>query len=176
LLLPTPAFKAAEETWKTPQGVQWTQLLLDSFEKTTGSFLLSNRDTLNAAEQARALFFSSRVIVSHQTQQDPVLCYGNEKALALWEMDLETLTSSPSRYTAEPVAREERQRLLDEVRSKGYIDDYRGVRISSTGSRFEIVKAIVWEVYDTLGVRRGQAATFSEWRTLSGQASENAFK
>lgn len=34
-------------------------------------------------------------------------------ALALWEMDLSTLTSTPSRLTAEPMERAERQRLLD---------------------------------------------------------------
>ena len=95
-----------------------------------------------------------------------MLCYGNAKALALWEMSLATLTSSPSRLTAEPVAREERQRLLDTVKAKGFIDDYRGVRISSTGKRLEILQAVVWEVYDAQGVRRGQAATFSEWKDL----------
>lgn len=63
--------------------------------------------------QAQALFDAPRVVVSHQTQADPVLCYGNRKALALWEMDLATLTSTPSRLTAEPVERAERQRLLD---------------------------------------------------------------
>jgi hypothetical protein len=165
-LLPTPAFFAAEDTWNTPQGLAWTQLLLDSFEKCTGSTLLQDRDGLDLMEQARALFHSSRVVVSHQTQEDPVLCYGNAKALALWEMDLLKLTSSPSRLTAEPVAREERQRLLDTVKAKGFIDDYRGVRISSTGKRFEILQAVVWEIYDLDGVRRGQAATFSDWKDL----------
>lgn len=53
------------------------------------------------------------MVVSHQTQADPVLCYGNRRALSLWEMDLPTLTSTPSRLTAEPLERAERQRLLD---------------------------------------------------------------
>lgn len=64
-------------------------------------------------QQAQALFDAPSVVVSHQTQADPVLCYGNKRALALWEMDLPTLTSTPSRLTAEPVERAERQRLLD---------------------------------------------------------------
>ena len=95
-----------------------------------------------------------------------MLCYGNAKSLALWEMDLATLTASPSRLTAEPVAREERQRLLDTVKAKGFTDNYRGVRIFSTGKRFEITQAVVWEIYDAQGVRRGQAATFAEWKDL----------
>ena len=165
-LLPVPAFASADETWNTPQGLAWTQLMLDSFERCTGSPLIPGRDDLDPAEQARALFYSSRVVVSHQTQEDPVLCYGNAKALSLWEMDLATLTSSPSRLTAEPVVREERQRLLDMVKAKGFIDDYRGVRISATGKRFEIMQAIVWEVFDAHGVRRGQAATFAQWEDL----------
>ena len=165
-MLPVPAFTAAEEIWSTPQGLAWTQLLLDSYEKCTSSSLLPSRDDLDPMEQARALFHSSRVVVSHQTQEDPVLCYGNAKALALWEMDLATLTASPSRLTAEPVAREERQRLLDTVKAKGFTDNYRGVRISSTGKRFEITQAVVWEIYDAQGVRRGQAATFAEWKDL----------
>lgn len=63
--------------------------------------------------QAQALFEAPRVVVSHQTQADPVLCYGNRRALVLWEMDAPTLTSTPSRLTAEPLERAERQRLLD---------------------------------------------------------------
>ncbi len=106
------------------------------------------------------------MIVSHQTQSDPVLCYGNRQALALWEMDLATLTSTPSRLTAEPVERVERQRLLDTVAAQGFIDDYQGVRVSSTGRRFMIKRCIVWEVLDVQGVRRGQAATFDDVEPL----------
>lgn len=70
--------------------------------------------------QAQALFAAPRVVVSHQTQSDPVLCYGNRMALALWEMDLQTLTATPSRLTAEPMERAERQRLLDAGEHAGW--------------------------------------------------------
>ena len=40
-------------------------------------------------------------------------------------------TSMPSRLSAEPLAQEERDRLLARVGSHGYIDDYSGIRISS---------------------------------------------
>ena len=52
------------------------------------------------------------------------------------------------------------------VAQNGYIDDYQGVRISSTGKRFMIRQCIVWEVFDAGGVRRGQAATFDDIEPL----------
>ena len=84
-------------------------------------------------------------------------------ALALWEMDLATLTRTPSRLTAEPVHRDERARLLARTARDGFVDDYSGIRISSTGRRFRIEQAIVWNLVDAAGIRRGQAATFDRW-------------
>lgn len=54
---------------------------------------------------AEELFAAPFVIVSHDTQADPVLNYGNRAALTLWEMSWEELTRTPSRLTVEPVAR-----------------------------------------------------------------------
>jgi hypothetical protein len=88
-------------------------------------------------------------------------------ALGLWEMPIETLLKTPSRLTAEPVHRDERARLLERTSRDGYVDDYRGIRISSTGRRFEIDRATVWNLVDATGQRVGQAATFSDWRFLS---------
>ena len=88
-------------------------------------------------------------------------------------MSFDQLTRLPSRKSAQPIAREQRQKLLDTVREQGYIDNYEGVRISSTGHRFLIQNAIVWEVYDDEGIRRGQAATFDQWKDVEedrGQA------
>jgi hypothetical protein len=56
--------------------------------------------------------------------------------------------------------------LLDTVTRQGYIDDYRGVRISRTGRRFLIDTATVWTVLDERGAPYGQAATFSAWKYL----------
>jgi hypothetical protein len=54
-----------------------------------------------------------------------------------------------------------------QVREKGFMSGYSGVRISSTGRRFRIVDATVWDVFDGKGVRRGQAATFEKWEYLA---------
>ncbi|HTU26422.1 MAG TPA: MEKHLA domain-containing protein, partial [Pirellulales bacterium] len=50
--------------------------------------------------------------------------------------------------------------------SQGFVDDYQGIRISSTGRRFRIEQAVVWNVLDVTGAKVGQAATFSRWRDL----------
>jgi hypothetical protein len=66
------------------------------------------------------------------------------------------------------VHRDERARLLERTTRDGFVDDYQGIRISSTGRRFQIDQAIVWNLVDARGERVGQAATFSEWRFLNG--------
>ena len=123
--------------------------------------------TGSAEAQARALFAAPFVLVSHGTEEDPVLNYGNRMALQLWEMTWEQLTRTPSRVTAESVNQAERERMLARVAARGFIDDYRGVRISNTGRRFLVEDAIVWNVVDAKNKKRGQAATFSRWSFLT---------
>ena len=148
------------------------QVLLDSFARLLGRELISRQGS--AAEQAERLFQAPSVVVSHGTEADPVLNYGNAAALALWEMDLATLTRTPSRLTAEPVHRDERARLLERTLRDGYVDDYAGIRISSTGRRFRIEQAIVWNLVDAAGQHRGQAATFDRWTPLPVAAAGRA--
>ncbi len=72
----------------------------------------------------------------------------------------------PSRYSAEPLAREERARLLAQVARQGYTDDYAGVRVSASGRRFLVRRATVWNLIAPDGALCGQAATFAEWQML----------
>jgi hypothetical protein len=140
------------------------QVLLDSFARLLGRELMPRVGSVE--EQAERLFHAPFVVVSHGTEADPVLNYGNAAALALWEMDFATLTRTPSRLTAEPVHRDERARLLERTLRDGYVDDYAGIRISSSGKRFRIEQAIVWNLVDAAGARYGQAATFDRWTPL----------
>jgi hypothetical protein len=144
--------------------VAHVQLLLDSFARLLGRELMSRDGSLE--EQAERLFHAPFVVVSHGTEADPILNYGNAAALALWQMDFATLTRTPSRLTAEPVHRDERARLLERTLRDGYVDDYAGIRISSTGKRFRIEQAVVWNLVDAAGIRHGQAATFDRWTPL----------
>lgn len=141
-----------------------TQILLESFARRVGRELIERSG--DAESQAERLFTAPFVVVSHGTEADPVLNYGNRTALELWETDFTTLTTMPSRLTAEPVHRDERARLLERTARDGYVDDYRGIRISATGRRFLIEQAIVWNLDDGAGNRLGQAATFDRWEFL----------
>lgn len=155
-----------DQIWAHVSIITWSQRLLDSFHRWTGKELLARDGSVSA--QARRLFFAPSVVVSHGLETDPILNYGNQAALDLWEMTWEQLTRTPSRQTAEPVNQEERARMLRVVEEQGYFDRYRGVRISATGRRFLVEEAIVWNVMDEQGERIGQAATFSRWTRLSG--------
>ncbi|BAS54583.1 MULTISPECIES: MEKHLA domain-containing protein [Leptolyngbya] len=137
--------------------IQQAQRLITSFQHWTGKPLI---------ETPEALFEAPFVVVSHGTESDPIFNYANRQALDLWEMDWDTFTQLPSRYSAEPISQEERSRLLAQAKAQGYISDYRGVRISSTGKRFWIENVILWTVLDELDQPCGQAATFSSWKFI----------
>lgn len=147
--------------WNESRTVEWSQRLLDSYRHWTGHELIER--TGDAKQQACALFDSSVVVVSHGVEPDPILNYGNQTALDLWELSWEQFITTPSRLTAEPDDRAERSRMLDQARVNGYFDGYRGVRISSTGRRFLVERALIWNVIDPAGSSLGQAATFSQW-------------
>jgi hypothetical protein len=152
--------------WTDPAIIRWNQLLLDSFCRWLGRELIERKGT--AEDQAKALYQAPFVVVSHGMEADPILNYGNKVALALWELDWERFTKTPSRLTAEPVNQAERARMLAQAQEHGCIDDYKGVRISGTGRRFLVEQAIVWNVVDGTGTQQGQAATFSRWSFLEG--------
>lgn len=115
---------------------------------------------------AQALFEAPFAVVSHGTEDDPVFNYANLKALELFGVNWREFTHMPSRFSAEPVNREERQRLLQQVSEHGYIDDYQGVRISKQGKRFLISNAVVWNLLDDSNIYQGQAACFSDYEFL----------
>jgi hypothetical protein len=150
--------------WNEPRILEWSQLLLDSYRHWIGNDLIER--TADAKQRARTLFEASVVVVSHGVEPDPILNYGNQTALDLWELSWEQFIKTPSRLTAEPDDRAERERMLTQARAKGYYDGYRGVRISSTGKRFLVERALIWTVIDPAGRPIGQAATFSQWSYL----------
>jgi hypothetical protein len=150
--------------WQRSSMIRHSQRLLSSFQHWTGQPLLAVEGTPEAI--AQALFEAPFVVVSHGTEPDPILNYGNQTALQLWQMDWEQLTNTPSRHTAEPIEQAERAQLLAQAQSKGYISNYQGIRITSTGRRFYIKDVIIWDVLDETQTRCGQAATFSDWQFL----------
>lgn len=135
-------------------------LMMTSFERLLGRPL---------AATAQALYRAEAVMLSHDGTADPVLTYGNLAGQNLWEMGWDQLTTLPSRLTAEPAHQAQRDAMFAEMRRKGFIENYHGVRISASGRRFEIRNAVIWPLLDAAGVKRGEAATFTEWQYLPDQ-------
>lgn len=140
------------------------QLLRDSLR------VLSGRDLVGPGvgplEAARLIFYAPFVVLSHNTDPDPILTYANQACMKLFEIDWEHVVVTPSRYTAEAPLRDERERLLARVAAAGFIEDYAGVRVSSSGRRFMITNATVWNLVDKQRTLRGQAAMFESWTCL----------
>ena len=153
-----------EDIWNKPAVIAHTEIMARSFFKWTGRDLLSG--LFNPLGLSKNVFVAPFVLVSHGTEADPVLNYGNAAALKLWEMSWAELTRTPSRLTAEAPNREERARLLAAVTANGFIDNYSGIRISKTGRRFRIAQATVWNLIDERGIYCGQAARFEHWEFL----------
>lgn len=107
-----------------------------------------------------ALWHADAPIVAHGTQADPLFFFANRAALDAFEMSLDQFVGMPSRFSAEAPRREERQGLLDRVSRFGFIDNYRGIRITGRGRRLAITGGIVWNLVDPDGSIHGQAATF----------------
>ena len=123
---------------------------------------LLGRDLVpEGGDPVATLWAAPLAILAHGLGADPVFFFANRAALAAFETTVPAITTMPSRLSAEPLAREERQALLDRVSAQGFIDNYAGVRISAKGRRFTIAQAVVWNLIDAAGERHGQAACFA---------------
>ena len=115
---------------------------------------------------ARALYEAPFVLVSHGLETDPVFNYANLTAQSLFELRWHDFVRLESRHSAEAVEQAARESFMQQVRTNGFVDNYTGVRISSSGKRFTIDRAVVWNVIDDAGNLRGQAATFAHWTPI----------
>lgn len=148
----------------SPWLVRHVRRLRTSYQRLTGSPLID--PALGDEAAVAALEAAPFALLSHGCEADPLFNYGNRCARALFELSWEELTRMPSHLSAEPLLREERERLLARVAQHGYIADYSGVRISSSGKRFRISNATVWNVEGEDGTPCGQAALLPEWQPL----------
>ena len=137
------------------------ELLANSFYTLVGHKLVSDKVNLG-----KELYEAKFALLSHTNATEPVFNYANLVALELFEFAWEEIIKIPSRLSAEPTNQSERAKLLQQVTTKGFIDNYQGIRISKTGKRFRIDNAIVWNLIDDNGIYQGQAACFSDWEYL----------
>lgn len=133
-------------------------MMLENLKKWTGCDLITeygfSLDTLG--EQ---VFNADFYILSHDRSTDPILTYGNNRVLELWEVDWEELIKMYSKDTSKPVDRQDRLVLLERVKVANYLDGYSGIRVSKTGTEFKILDGIIWNLF-TNGSFCGQAAWF----------------
>ena len=135
------------------------QLIVESYRRLTGKALIENAPTDIIALRI-AIWNAPRAIVAHNTEADPIFFYGNHMALQLFDMSFDDFTRMPSRLSAEPLAQETREKLLEKVTRQGYVEGYSGVRIARNTRRFKISDTTVWNLVDVNGLHKGQAATF----------------
>jgi hypothetical protein len=152
---------APPKTFLTASAGTRLSLIPESFARLTGRPLIAP-----AGDLAEALWSAPFVLLAHGTEADPVFFYGNRMALERFEITAEQLVITPSRLSAEFTERAERERLLEAVARRGFIDDYAGVRVSGAGRRFRIEQATVWNLIDAAGEKHGQAAAFARWTDL----------
>lgn len=146
--------------FQQPSVIRYSQYMADSLKHWTGLELIS-------PYSPEALYYAPFVLVSHGIQADPVFRYANRPAQKLWNISWDDFVRMPSRLSAEPDAREAREQLLQRAAKHGFVDDYKGVRITSDGRRFEIRDCILWNVINETHDKIGQAARFSSWSFIS---------
>ncbi len=138
------------------------------FDLITGSFArLVGKSLVSEGEGPQWLYHDAPfAVLAHNTDPDPRFVYANHTAQTCFGYPWREFIGMPSRLSAEAPERAERQKLLDAVARDGFISDYKGVRISKSGRRFRIERAIVWQLMDREGRLHGQAAAFTEWKDV----------
>lgn len=140
-----------------PTDLDFFTLLSESYARLFNSALTP--EGIRSTEGARWLYEDAPFgILAHDTQPDPVFVYGNLTAQRLFGYTWSELTALPSRLSAQAPERSERQAFLEQVTRDGYVDGYRGIRVTKSGERFWIERATVWQLFDRDGVHCGQAA------------------
>jgi PAS domain-containing protein len=141
------------------------RLILTNYRRHFGRDLVAVDEPAHAAQ---ALFDAPRAVLSALGPfgSDHLFNYANRTALELFEYSWDELIGQPSSASAEPVHRDERRSLLDEVGRKGFIENYSGIRIGKNGRRFRIKKATVFNLLDEASAYLGQAATFADYEYL----------
>jgi hypothetical protein len=148
--------------------LQWhIRCLLASYAYYLGQPLLpltASQDPVSAVMQC------SYPIASHQHSTEPCFNFANQAALALFKMTPQQMLGLPSKYSAEPLLQEDRERLLAEVNQHGFIQNYAGIRIAADGTRFEIRRATVWNVFDPDALPAQQSSKQTLAPKVIGQA------
>lgn len=137
-------------------------LLLDNHHKIVGTRL--EPQGLSAEDTARWPYADAPFgVLAHDATEDPVFFYANKAAQQAFGYEWAEFTTLPSRLSAGPQDRAERQALLEGVARDGFVTGYRGLRVAKSGRQFWIEDVTVWNLLDDTGNYVGQAATYGRF-------------
>jgi hypothetical protein len=137
--------------------------LIESYRSLLGTSLLPA--AVSRDEAPRWLYEEAPMcVLGHSGGADPIFNYANRAAQACFEYSWTEFVSLPSRLSAAPVDRDERQRLFDIVARDRFATGYRGLRVARSGRKFWIEDVVIWQVSDADGIVQGEAAAFPHWR------------
>jgi hypothetical protein len=134
-------------------------IMLENLKRWTGYDLIKEYG-FSLDKLGQQVFEADFYILSQDNTADPVLTYGNQRVLDLWEVSWAELTSMHSRNTAKPVDRQARLAMMERVKIHNYLDKYNGIRVSKTGTEFKIIDATIWNMFTDSIDFYGQAAWF----------------
>jgi PAS domain-containing protein len=149
-----------------PYDLDQVALILRSHEALLGEPLAPGGDL---AAQARWLYDEAPFcLLAHDAGPDPRFFYVNRATQRCFEYGWSELVGMPSRLSAGPAERDEREHFLREVGARGYMRGYRGLRIAKSGRRFWIEDVTVWNLRDAHGTYLGQAASYQRISEAEG--------
>ena len=148
------------EPWLSGDAVALARTILAAHRRHTGRDLLPPMADDRAL--AEALYAAPMVVLAHDGGSDPRFIYANRVAQTLWGYAREEFIGMPSRLSAPPEGRAERDTLLASGRGAGVVVAHDLLRVTRDGRRFVIAEVVLWNL-DQDGVR-GQAATYDRWR------------
>lgn len=163
--------------WLSPAALATAGLILQSHLKAFGkdhpaALIAPLAADASAHQLAQALFAAPTVVLAHDGApldqgEGPRLIYANRAALVLWKRAWSEMVGMPSRLTAEPSERHSRQMALVAARQQAATTGYSGIRIDSSGRRFQISAARLWSLSKNgEAAPYGQVAAFSNWHWL----------
>jgi hypothetical protein len=158
-----------EPPWLQEPVLEVVGWIVGSHQAAFGSPLLAGVEPWRSPRLVgQEVFAADQVVLAHDGGADPRLIYANAAALRLWKRPWSEMIGLPSRLTAEPKERQARAEALALARRQEALRGYGGIRVDSTGVRFQIDGASLWTLRDDQGESHGQAARFGQWWRLLG--------
>ena len=152
---------------ESPYDLELVALIVHSYRSLVGEPLVAGQQDLPSL--ARWLYADAPFcLLAHSAAADPRFLYANRATQRCFEYSWSELVGMPSRLSAPPAQRGERDQFLHDVEQHGFARGYRGLRVAKSGRRFWIEDVTLWNLIDAAGVRRGQAACYPRISPLEG--------